>query len=387
MIIKQDDRDNILDTDDSYQRLQRLTTIIRDSNDAITLQDFAGNILAWNKGAEKMYGWSEKEALSMNIKSIVPYNKRDEEIELINKLRSGEQVNSFETKRYNKNGKILDIWLTATVLTDEDNKPQYIATTERDITHIKSTERQLRLSKDELLGRNKELIVLNEQKNKFLGIAAHDLRSHIITIIQATSLLQNMLEGRISKREQNLMNITKRAGDNMIGLVDELLDVSKIESGRLDLNLTTNDYQIFLRENIELMQIIASKKNIDIKIEYNGEVPVFKFDTERIKQVISNLLMNAIHYSPENSTIHIVVSRNNRYVTTNVIDYGPGIPECEISEIFKEFYKNSYHTDSFTKPTGLGLAIVKKIIETHGGTVGVKNDEGKGANFYFTLPV
>ena len=141
MIVKRDVRENLFEKDDKYHGLQRLATVVRDSNDAITLQSFEGNILAWNKGAEKMYGWSAKEALSMNIKSIVPYNKRDEEVELIKKIERGEPVNSFETKRYNKNGKVLDIWLTITVLTNEDNKPHCIATTERDITHIKSTDK------------------------------------------------------------------------------------------------------------------------------------------------------------------------------------------------------------------------------------------------------
>ncbi len=185
------------------------------------------------------------------------------------------------------------------------------------------------------------------------------------------------------------MNMAQRAGANLMSLVNDLLDVSRIESGRLDLNLTTNDYQIFLKENIELMQIIASKKNVDIKTKYNGEIPVFKFDTERIKQVFSNLLLNAITYSPENTTINIVVNKNKKYITTEIIDNGPGIPECEISEIFKEFYKSSSRSKSITitQSTGLGLAIVKKIIETHGGMVGVENEEGNGANFYFTLPV
>ncbi len=153
--LKRDDRANIFKTDDRYHGLQRLATVISDSNDAITLQDFERNILAWNKGAEKMYGWSTKEALNMNIKSIVPHNKRDEEVEFIDKLKRGEPVTSFETKRYNKMGKILDIWLTVTILTNEDNKPYCIATTERDITHIKSTENNLRLSRDESLRKNK----------------------------------------------------------------------------------------------------------------------------------------------------------------------------------------------------------------------------------------
>ncbi|MFQ5713734.1 MAG: ATP-binding protein [Candidatus Scalinduaceae bacterium] len=380
-------KDNIFDLKDVYQKLQRLATVINDSNDAVTLQDLEGNILAWNAGAEKMYGWNAKEALNMNIKDIVPRNKKDEELELLNKLAKGEFANSFETQRKNKDGKILDIWLTATVMTDEDNKPCSIATTERDITQIKSTENKLRRSREELLRKNKELFVLNEQKNKFLGIAAHDLRSPIVIAMQAASLLQDKLKGKVYEQEQHLVNMIKKSSSHLLNLVNDLLDVSKIESGRLDLSLITQDYQLFLKENVELMQILAAKKDVAIKIKCNSEIPPFKFDTERMKQVINNLLNNAIAFSPENTTINIVVSKNNRYVTTKIIDNGPGIPEGEVSKIFEEFYKNDYHSKGFTKSTGLGLAIVKKIIKTHGGEVGVESKEGKGASFYFTLPI
>ncbi|MFQ5688386.1 MAG: sensor histidine kinase [Candidatus Scalindua sp.] len=235
--------------------------------------------------------------------------------------------------------------------------------------------------------KNKELVLLNEQKNKFLGIAAHDLRSPIIVAMQAASLLHGKLKGKISEQEQHLVGMIKKSNTHLLNLVNDLLDVSKIESGRLDLNMTLNDYKIFLKENIKLMQILAAKKNVQIKKKYNAKIRLLRFDPERIKQVINNLLNNAIAFSPENTIINIVVSENNRHITTKIIDNGPGIPEGEISKIFEEFYKNGCHSKGFTKSTGLGLAIVKKIIETHGGKVGVQSKEGKGATFYFTLPV
>ncbi|ODS33926.1 MAG: two-component sensor kinase [Candidatus Scalindua rubra] len=235
--------------------------------------------------------------------------------------------------------------------------------------------------------KHKELIALNEQKNKFLGIASHDLRSPIIVVMQAASLLYGKLERKISEQEQHLVDMIKRSSTHLLSLVNDLLDVSKIENGRLVLNLTAHDYKKFLNEKIELMQILAAKKKVRIKIEYNTKIHTLKFDSERIKQVINNLLNNAIAFSPENTTITIQVIKNKKYITTSVIDEGPGIPEKEISEIFKEFYKNDKHSKGVTKSTGLGLAIAKKVVESHGGRIRVKSKEGKGANFYFTLPV
>jgi two-component system CheB/CheR fusion protein len=119
------------------EELNRLATVVRDANDAITVQDFDGNILAWNKGAEQMYGWSEAEALKMDIRQLVPKGKIKEMEEFTKKLKKGENVNSLETLRLCKNGKTLNVWLTITALKDGSGKPIEIATTERDIGELK----------------------------------------------------------------------------------------------------------------------------------------------------------------------------------------------------------------------------------------------------------
>ncbi|MCP4574998.1 MAG: PAS domain S-box protein, partial [Deltaproteobacteria bacterium] len=116
------------------EEIQRFATVVRDSNDAILLMDFEGKITAWNKGAEKMYGYTEKKALKMNIREMVPRNKADEAEAFVKKLKSGELVDSFETQRITEDGKRLDVWLTVTKLTDGEGKPVAIATTERDVT-------------------------------------------------------------------------------------------------------------------------------------------------------------------------------------------------------------------------------------------------------------
>jgi two-component system CheB/CheR fusion protein len=114
--------------------------VVKDSNDAITLKDREGNILAWNFGAEQMYGFTEGEALKMNIRDIVPEDKCQEALDFVGKIFQGEKINSFKTKRLTKDGRCLDIWLTVTILKDDTGNPNAIATTERDITHYKQVE-------------------------------------------------------------------------------------------------------------------------------------------------------------------------------------------------------------------------------------------------------
>jgi two-component system CheB/CheR fusion protein len=118
-------------------KARRLATIVRDSNDAITVQNFDGNITDWNKGAERMYGWSEAEALKMNISDLVPKGRRKEALSLVKVVESGKKIESFETQRLTKDGKVLDVWLTVTKLVDEDGLPVEIATTERDLGFIR----------------------------------------------------------------------------------------------------------------------------------------------------------------------------------------------------------------------------------------------------------
>ena len=123
--------------------MDRFATVVRDSNDAITVQNLDGKIVAWNKGAEQMYGWNESEALQMNIRQLVPKGTAVELDEFTRKLESGEILKSFETQRRCKNGKVLDVWLTVTALKDDSGEPVEIATTERDITRLKQSRETL----------------------------------------------------------------------------------------------------------------------------------------------------------------------------------------------------------------------------------------------------
>ncbi|MHC4270171.1 MAG: PAS domain-containing protein, partial [Planctomycetota bacterium] len=118
--------------------IRRLAVVLKDSNDAITVHDLQGNIIAWNRGAEKMYGYTDAEALEMNINQIVPHDKKKESMAYLEQIASGEIVESFETQRVSKDGKVLDVWLVITCLKDDSGTIDSIATTERDITEIKN---------------------------------------------------------------------------------------------------------------------------------------------------------------------------------------------------------------------------------------------------------
>jgi signal transduction histidine kinase len=165
------------------------------------------------------------------------------------------------------------------------------------------------------------------------------------------------------------------------------LDISKIESGRLELEIAQNDYIDFLNKNIELNKYFANEKGMSINLGPRGEIPFVDFDKNKIEQLLNNLISNAIKYSYPNTEINIEVKREGEFVLTKVIDQGQGIPEDELPDIFKAFQRASTKPTAGEKSTGLGLAIAKKIVEGHKGEIWVESKFGKGSTFYFTLPI
>jgi len=249
-----------------------------------------------------------------------------------------------------------------------------------DITALET--RKLRLEQQ-----NMELEDLNIQKNEFCGMAAHDLRNPITVIQNSSSIILRYLGENLTEKQKEFLKKINDSSQLTINLLNDLLDISKIESGRLELEITPNDYIDFLKSNIELNNFFANEKGISIHLGVRGEIPSVDFDKNKIEQLLNNLIGNAIKYSYPNTEIHIEVERAGDFVFTKVIDQGQGIPADEQPNIFKAFQKASTKPTAGEKSTGLGLAIAKKIVEGHKGEIWVESEVGKGSTFYFKLPM
>ena len=239
----------------------------------------------------------------------------------------------------------------------------------------------------EVEAQKKELEKLNEEKNRFIGIASHDLKNSITAIQGASSVLVD-LPDKIGKEDKmKLTNAIFRSSKFMGNLVNDLLDISVIEAGKLELKKTSTDYKSFINKNLELKYILAKEKNITIEVKIDETIPLINLDQTKISQVLNNFIDNALKFSILNSTVTIEVSKEEDSILTKIIDKGPGIPEEEQHKLFTEFHKTSVKPTGGEKSTGLGLAISKKIIETHGGKIGVESKVGEGSTFYFTIPI
>lgn len=239
----------------------------------------------------------------------------------------------------------------------------------------------------ELARRNAELAHLNDEKNKFLGIAAHDLRNPLSVILGYSEYLCDVMGADLDPRKRRFINDIRRSSEFMLGLVDDLLDVSKIEAGRLVLNRELTDFDDLIQQNIALNRVLADRMGVRLIYEAKAKLPEISLDRAKIDQVLNNLIANAIKISPPESTIRIELALEPKGALIRVVDQGPGIPHDELEAIFRPFHQGGLGTMASGKGAGLGLAIANSIVRRHGGRIWAESIPPDGASFLFVLPI
>lgn len=240
-----------------------------------------------------------------------------------------------------------------------------------------------------LESKNAELVRLNAEKDRFLGMAAHDLRGPIGGV---QGLLELMRESPAIQTDESLDTMARMAHEtctSVLGLVGDLLDFNALERGQLVLQaVPVNLREFFGRIEMVLGRIAAGKS---IRLHYTDDLPdaaaTAWFDPRRIEQVVANLLTNAIKFSPRETEVSLRVGLNDLCLTVSVRDQGPGIPLADQQRLFREFARTKNQPTAGESSHGLGLAICKRIVECHGGEIGVESVPGQGACFRFRLPL
>jgi len=230
-----------------------------------------------------------------------------------------------------------------------------------------------------------ELERLNELKNQFLGIAAHDLRNPLGNIINLTEFLQDDIQD-FSQDQAEFIGHIRDLSSYMLNLVNELLDYSAIEAGNITLNLEPTDFIELINKTLQYNKGFADKKDITITFTNKHKSIIIPIDVIKIEQVINNLLTNAIKYSHKGSNVFIEIEENKESIILSVKDEGLGIAKDERELLFKPFQKTGTKSTGGEKSMGLGLYIVKRIIDAHNGSIRVESAVNKGSTFYVELP-
>ncbi|CAN2050392.1 hypothetical protein GMMP13_970005 [Candidatus Magnetomoraceae bacterium gMMP-13] len=246
---------------------------------------------------------------------------------------------------------------------------------------------ELMLAQRELEQKNIEMADLNREKNHFLGMAAHDLRNPLSAIFNYGDLLLDESE-LLSNEQKEIISKIKSSSEFMLQLVNEFLDISIIESGRLTLDLQETHLASLIKESISFNCIFAVKKGIRLVFNYSDteNIPSIILDVSKIKQVINNLISNALKFSYPQGCVEISLKKIKNQVVISVKDEGQGIPKGEMTKLFSPFEKTTVRSTAGEKSTGLGLAIAKKIIQEHNGEIRAKSKPGHGSIFYVSLP-
>lgn len=234
--------------------------------------------------------------------------------------------------------------------------------------------------------RTEELEKLNSEKNRYISMVAHDLRSPLASVLNIMILIREEVEKTLNSDLRTLLNLAVDALGNMMKFVEDLFDVKRIESGNLKLKCGLYNVADTIDNAILINSNTAKEKKMKIVRKFESDDLKFSFDLDRIMQVLNNYISNAVKYSYPGSDIYIDAVLSDDSLKVIVHDSGVGISKEEYGKLFKEFGRASSKPTAGEKSVGLGLAISKKIIEAHGGTVGFESEPGKGSSFYFIIP-
>ena len=359
---------------EAEKQTRRLATVVLDSNDAVLLSDPNGKILTWNRGAQNMYGWSEAEALRMNIRDMTPPDKVTETTDLFYRLAAGETNTPFETQRITKDGRILDIWLTATSVSDEAKKiVEAVATTERDITDRKKAEAELERRAFELNAVNREL-------EAFAYTVSHDLKAPLRSIEGFARAIMEDYNDKLDETGKDYVRRVTSASQRMTQLIEAMLNMARLTAG--ELHEKTVDLSALAQGTAHNLQHKEPQRQVEFTIHPNVRI---KGDATMLQIVLQNLFDNAWKFTSKHPTAQIefgVTDMDGKMVYF-VRDDGAGFDMQFAGNLFQPFKR--MHTETEYPGLGIGLAIAHRIIIRHGGRMWAEGSVEKGATFYFAL--
>lgn len=367
--------------------------------DAILEVDPEGRITILNEAAERMFGYTRAEFLGLNVETLVPAAMRSGHAK--HRSSYAEHPNTrpmgtgLELQGQRKDGSLFPVEISLSPNWIEGSL--HVIASVRDIRERKTVENRLRslreqytaeltLKNKQLEARNREVERANRLKTEFLASMSHELRTPLHTIIGFSELLGEQLEGPLTDKQQRFVGHILQDARHLLELINEVLDISKIESGRLELKRETFDFGQCVEEVMAGIRHHAASRNITLENQNNFHESLYA-DRLRLKEILYNLLNNAVKFTPEGGRVWIEAGREGDTLHISVCDTGIGIPEKEQPSIFEKFYQVGDISGGVREGTGLGLPITKHLVELHGGAISVASQPGKGSSFRLVLPL
>ncbi|HVF56805.1 MAG TPA: PAS domain S-box protein [Pyrinomonadaceae bacterium] len=363
-----------------------LNAIIESAADAIITKTLEGIITSWNRGAEHIFGYTPDEVIGKHITILIPDDHPDEEPAIIERLRRGERIEHYETVRVRKDGSFVDISLTVSPIAGPDGVLIGASKIARDISDRKraEAEREILLGREQAARREAE--EASRLKDEFLATISHELRTPLTAILGWAHLMRAGQVGEKSATE--ILETIERNARSQAQLIDDLLDVSRIITGKLRLDVRQVEPGSFIEPAIEALSPAAEAKGLRVQKVMDTGVVSVAGDPARLQQVVWNLLSNAIKFTPRGGRVQLRLERINSHIEIAVSDTGMGINPAFLPHVFDRFRQADGTTTRTHGGLGLGLSIVRHLVELHGGTVEAESQgEGLGSTFIVKLPV
>lgn len=350
----------------SEQQLSQFKTTLDLTRDCVFMFDPVNlRYFYVNQGAMEQVGYSYNELLSMTPVDIKPEFTSEQFTRMIETLITGEETSiEFETVHQHKNGSRIPVDIVLQYIAPENETPRFVAIV-RDITERKR---------------------IDNMKNEFISTVSHELRTPLTSIRGSIGLITGGATGDIPDKVMEMLTIANNNTERLLLLINDILDLQKIESGKMEFRFKYLDLYRFLEQAIEENEGYATEYNVAFSLLCENKDIVIYADHERLMQVMSNLLSNAAKFSPSGASVDVKCQIVNNHIRISVTDYGEGIPKDFQKMLFDKFTQADSSDSKRLGGSGLGLSITKRIVEKHGGIINFDSQPGSGTTFYFDLP-
>ena len=378
----------------------QLAAIVSSSADAIVGKTLDGIVTSWNQGAELLFGYTAEEMIGQPISRLLPSELPGDYPMILDAVRRGERIEHFETQRVRKDGQRIHVSLTVSPIRDSMGRIIGASKVARDVTdRIRADkEREELLAVAERAKAQAEAAMTAERvareaaeaasraKDAFLATVSHELRTPLSPILTWARMLGR--DGATGKEVARGIEVIERCARSQAQLIEDLLDVSRIVAGKMRLEVRPVMVAPVIEKAVDIVRPAADAKGVRLQVVLDTEVGAVLGDSERLQQVVWNLLSNAIHFTPNGGRVQVALERVNSHIEITVSDSGQGIAQAFLPYVFERFRQADVRTSRAHGGLGLGLAIVRHIVEAHGGTVHAESPGvGQGSVFTVKLPL